>query len=243
MSYYRQGPYRPSGFGLEVPGLTPYVKYLMVSSAAVWLAQLVFRWLDQPLEPLLGVVPHDVLRGQIWQLGTYMFLHNPQDPFHLLFNMLMLWMFGGELERFWGPRGFLIYYLICGLGAGVTITLAGLATGGVEARIPTTGASGALFGVFVAYGIVFARRTVLFMLLFPMQARTMAMLLTGLSLFYLIGQPGSGVSHVAHLGGAATGFLYLKRVWRVGDLYRELRWKVRRRRFKMVPPPDDRWVH
>jgi membrane associated rhomboid family serine protease len=170
-----------------------------------------------------------------------MFLHNPGDPFHLLFNMLMLWMFGGELERFWGARGFLTYYLICGLGAGVVITLAGLAMGGLDAVTPTIGASGALFGMFIAYGTVFARRTVLFMLLFPMQARTMAMLLTALSVFYLIGQPGGNVSHVAHLGGALTGFLYLKRVWRVGDLYRELRWRIRRRRFKMVPPPDDRW--
>jgi len=242
MNYYRQGPYRPSGFGLEVPGLTPCVKRLIIGNAAVWLGQLVCRGLAVPLESWLGLVPQEVL-FRPWQVVTYMFLHNPQDPFHLLFNMLMLWMFGGELERFWGPRGFLGYYAICGLGAGVTIAVAGLAAGGVEARIPTTGASGALFGIFVAYGIVFARRTVLFMLLFPMQARTMAMLLTGLSLFYLIGQPGGSVSHVAHLGGAATGFLYLKRVWRLGDLYRDLRWKVRRRRFKMVPPPDDRWLH
>jgi membrane associated rhomboid family serine protease len=243
MSYYRQGPYRPSGIGIEVPSLTPCVKGLMIACVAVWLLQLVLHGLGMDVEGLLGLVPQRAAMGQVWQIGTYMFLHDPQNPLHLLFNMLMLWMFGGELERFWGARGFLTYYLTCGLGAGVVIAIAGLLVGGSDAVTPTVGASGALFGVFVAYGVVFARRTVLFMLLFPMQARHMALLLTVLNVFYLLGNAGGSVSHVAHLGGALTGFLYLKRVWKVGNLYRELQWRVRRRRFKMVPPPDDRWLH
>jgi len=229
--------------------MTPCVKGLIIACGAMWLVQLVaLHVLHQDLSPILGLVPALVVHGWIWQLATYMFLHDPHDPLHLLLNMLMLWMFAGELERVWGLRGFLRYYLVCGLGAGVSAVILGLLAGDVAAFVPTIGASGALFGLLVAYGVVFARRTILFMLIFPMQARTMAMILVALNLFYLLGQsnqPGAQVSHVAHLGGALTGFLVLKRAWRLGELYRELRWKFRRRKFKMMPPegPDDRWLH
>jgi membrane associated rhomboid family serine protease len=245
VSYYRQGPHRPAGFGIGVPPVTPCVKALMIACGAVWLVQvLTTRAMDLHLELLLGLVPARVLEGWVWQLVTYMFLHDPRDPMHLLFNLLQLWMFAGELERVWGARGFLRFYAICGLGAGVSAVALGLIVGGISKEIPT-GASGALFGLLVAYAIVFARRTILFMLIFPMQARTMALILVGLNLFYLFGQPGGTVSHIAHLGGALTGYLLLKRAWRIGDLYRDLRWKIRRRKFKMMPPdgPDDRWLH
>jgi membrane associated rhomboid family serine protease len=190
------------------------------------------------------VVPVAVIRGALWELLTYVFAHNWAGPMHILFNMLMLWMFGGELERFWGQRAFLRYYLVCGAGGGVCATILGLIVGGLHAEVPTIGASGALFGLFVAFGIVFARRTVLFMFFFPMQARTMALILVGLNLFYLFSQPGSGVSHIAHLGGALTGYLYLNRAWRIGEFTRELRWKIRRRKFKVMSPKDPGdWIH
>ena len=117
--------------------------------------------------------------------------------------------------------------------------------GALAANTPTIGASGAIFGLFMAYGMIFADRTILFMLIFPMKARTMAIIMFALTFFYLISQPGSGVSHIAHLGGAVTGFLYLKRAWRIGDLYRDIRWRLLRRRFKVMRPPDDddRWVN
>ena len=81
------------------------------------------------------------------------------------------------------------------------------------------------------------------MLIFPMQARHMAWILIGINFFYLLSQPGSGVSHIAHLGGALAGYLYLKRAWRIGEFYRELRWKIRRRRFKSVSRDDDPWLN
>jgi len=246
MSYYRQGPIRGGGIRFGAPGLTPMVRAIMIACGAVWLVQVVIGMsTDYSLERLFGVVPAFVIRGWIWQPFTYMFLHSPRDPFHLLFNMLMLWMFGGELERYWGSKPFLRYYLVCGVGAGLSAVVMGL-FGRESSLIPTIGASGAIFGLFMAYGMVFAERTVLFMLIFPMKARTMAIIMFALTFFYTFSLAGGGVSHVAHLGGAVTGFLYLKRAWRIGDFYRDLRWRYLRRRFKVMPPPDDdrdRWVH
>jgi membrane associated rhomboid family serine protease len=245
MSYYRQGPFRPSGPGVQfgVPGLTPYVKLLIISCSVVWFVQLLLlRWID--LRLWLGLIPAAVVRGFVWQPATYMFLHAPLDIFHLLFNMLMLWMFGGELERHWGSGPFLRYYLVCGIGAGVLAVPYHFLIG--EAAVVTVGASGAVFGLMMAYGLVFSERTVLFMLLFPMKARTMAIILFAVTFFYLVTSRGSGISHIAHLGGAVVGLLYLKRAWRIGELVREIRWKVQRRRFKVMPPRDDgpdRWIH
>jgi membrane associated rhomboid family serine protease len=155
-------------------------------------------------------------------------------------NMLFLYLLGGDLERHWGGRRFLRYYLICGIGAGVVVAVAGK-LGGVG--IPTIGASGAIYGLLLAYGIVFAERTVLFMLIFPMKARTLSWILFGVAFFSTWDPRGSGVSHVAHLGGMVVGYLYLKRAWRVQDFYREIRWRLRRRRFRVMPPDQDRWIH
>ena len=92
--------------------------------------------------------------------------------------------------------------------------------------------------------MLFAERTVLFMLIFPMKARTMVIIMAGLQVFYLLNRSGGGVSYLAHVGGGLVGFLYLKRAWRIGEFYRNLRWKMLRRKFKVMPPPDDdRWIH
>jgi membrane associated rhomboid family serine protease len=232
---------------IGVPGLTPMIKKIMVVSGVVWMCQLVLAWngidLARGFDGYgLGVVPAKVIRGALWEPLTYIFLHDTRSVMHILFNMLMLWMFGGELERFWGGRAFLRFYLVCGAGGGIAATVLGLIVGGADGA--TIGASGALFGLFVGFGTVFARRTVLFMFFFPMQARTMAAILIGMNLFYLFSQPGSGVSHIAHLGGALTAYLYLNRAWRIGEFTRELRWKIRRRKFKVMSPKDpDEWIH
>ena len=248
MSYYRQGPFRPGGPGvrLGVPALTPVVKKLVIACCAVWFVQFVQGALGAgtPLHVYLGASLPGILSGMIWQPVTYMFLHSPMSPFHLLFNMLMLWMFGGELERHWGGRAFLRYYVVCGIGGGLVAPILGIFPGS-NPSIPTIGASGAIFGLFAAYGMVFAERVILFMLIFPMKARTMAIIMFALNFFYLFSNAGGGVAYLAHLGGGFTGLLYLKRVWRVGELFREIRWKIQRRRFKVMPPPDDpdRWIN
>ena len=257
MNYYRQGPPPGSGMPFRVPPVTPYMRGIIVATVGVWLLQILFgyagfRIAGLTFEEIFGVVPILLIKGLIWQPLTYMFLHSPASLMHILFNMLFIWMFGGELERYWGGRSFLRYYLITGAGGGIFAAGMGLAGGyfGSPADYVsvTIGASGALFGLITAFGMIFGDRQVLFMLLFPMKARTMAMILFAIAFFYTFTGTGGNVSHVGHLGGALTGFLYLKRAWRIGNLYQEVRWRIRRRRFKVLTQKDnkddfDRWIH
>ena len=246
-SYYRNPPTRPygSGGGIGMPPVTPAVRAIMIACGAVWGLQFVLGPLFQAaaLEPLLGLVPERVLRGWVWQPFTYMWLHAAADPFHLLFNLFALWMFGGDLERHWGSRRFVVYYLVCGVGAGLFILGAGLLSSGA-ARGVTIGASGAVYGLIAAYGMIFAERVILFMLLFPLRARTFAWIMLAVTFVFTARRGTDPVSHVAHLGGMVVGYLYLKRVWNVGSFYRDLRWRLRRRRFRVMGPRDeDRWVN
>ncbi len=244
MSYYRHSPYRAGGgLGLGVPVLTPVTRALMIVCGGVWAVQFllgpVLRVVD--LSWWLGIVPPLVARGYFWQPVTYMFLHSPVQITHLLFNLLILWMVGGDLERHWGGRRFLAYYLVTGVGAGAFVTVAGLLAG---TAAPTIGASGAIYGLLLAYGIIFSERIILFMFVIPMRARTLSWILFAIAFFSAWGQSASGVSHVAHLGGMVVGWLYLKRFWRIADVFREIRWKWRRRRFRVEPRDDGNpWVH
>lgn len=242
MSYYRQPPSRGYGSAIGLPPLTRMVKRIMIVNGAVWCLQFLiflFTRLD-PLSQWLGLVPSAVLHGQIWRPASYMWLHLAPSPFHLLFNMLFLWMLGGQLEQHWGRRAFLRYYLVCGIGAGMFIVASGL-FGTADAI--TIGASGAIYGLILAFGVVFAERLILFMMIFPMKARTFALIMFVLTFTLSISYTRDGVSHVAHLGGMIVGYLYLKRAWRVGEFVQELRWRLRRRKFKVMPPKDDDWIH
>ena len=141
----------------------------------------------------------------VWQLFTYMFLHG--GIMHLLFNMLTLWFFGTPLERDWGTRQFLKYYFLCGIAAGVCVLIANMpwATGVTR----TIGASGAIFGVLVAFGVLYPNQTVLMNFLFPIKAKYMVMIYAAIELLMTF-SPNSGVSTIAHLGGMAFGYVYLK---------------------------------
>ena len=115
-----------------------------------------------------------VSRLEIWQLVTYMFLHSLQSFWHILFNMLTLWMFGSPVEETWGTRRFLQYYFLCGVGAGVCVVVANLAFGDPYQRV--IGASGAIYGLLLAYGMLFPNQEVLFAFLFPIKAKYMVMI-------------------------------------------------------------------
>jgi len=247
MGYYRQGPGRPYGSGVSfgVPPLTPVVRGLLIACVGVWVVQLALHLAGQVWpSAVLGVVPSAFVSGWIWQPVTYMFLHSPAAIGHILMNMLILWMIGGDLERHWGGAAFLRYYLLCGVGAGLMVVTLGLLAGPPATLVPTIGASGAIYGLILAYGTIFADRVLLFMLMFPMRARTFAILLFVIAFVSSLGPGATGVSHIAHLGGMIVGWVVLHRAWRVGTLWRDLRWRLARRRFRVVSKNDrDPWVH
>jgi hypothetical protein len=133
-----------------------------------------------------------------------MFMHGGFG--HLFFNMLALWMFGMELEYSWGSRKFLLFYMICGVGAGIANLLIAPLFGQAA---PTVGASGAVFGVLIAFGILYPDRPIYLYFLLPVKAKYFIAAYIGLELFYGVTGTTDGIAHVAHLGGAAIGFLFI----------------------------------
>jgi membrane associated rhomboid family serine protease len=220
-----------SSFG---PGpLTPAIKALVIANVAMFvLAQYLYR----PLELYLGLNPQDIVeRLRLWQPLTYMFLHS--GIFHILFNMLALWMFGVELERMWGSRFFAKYYFVCGVGAAATTLLLSftpLPFADVLYSSLTIGASGAVYGILLAYALYFPNRPIYMYLVFPIPAKYFVMIMGGISLLSSMGD-GGGVAHTTHLGGLVAGYLYLKggRIHLMSELkYRYLKWRINRMRRK-----------
>ena len=141
-----------------------------------------------------------------WQVVTYAFLHGSLT--HLFFNMLGLWMFGSDLERLWGPKRFVQFYFACVLTAALTQMLVGVLSGAVY---PTIGASGGLFGLLLAFGMMFPNRII--MPLFPpipMKAKIFVAVFGGLELLFGVTGTMEGVAHFAHLGGMLGGFLLIR---------------------------------
>jgi len=147
-----------------------------------------------------------------WQLLTYGFLHGGIG--HLFFNMLALLMFGGPIEQVWGPRRFLLYYVVCVVGAGlVQLVVATMAARNGE-LYPTIGASGGVFGILLAYGMMFPHHRVMLLIPpIPMKARTLVIAYGALELLMGVTGTQSGVAHFAHLGGMLFGFLLIQ-YWR-----------------------------
>ena len=203
-----------------VVSLTPMVKALLIANAVIWLAAVVivqgFITKNTLFFNLFGLSPkHFVESLSLWQPFTYMFLHS-SSVWHLLFNGLIVWFIGSELEKIWGPREFLKYYLVCGVGAGllfVAVIYAAVGFFGLDPRflnVPTIGASGAVFGLLVAYGVLFAEREIYFMMLFPMKAKHFILILAGVEFFTLLTSGfGGAVNNTAHLGGFVVGLIYL----------------------------------
>jgi len=217
------------------PGpVTPAVKILLWSNIAVYIATLIFH----PLQEWLGLVPKYVIeRHWIWQPITYMFLHDVRNFTHILFNMLGLWMFGVELERMWGTRFFVKYYAITGIGAGLTTILVSLLPFGPTSAIYASdivGASGALYGLLLAFALYYPNRPILMFLLFPVPAKYFVMILGGIA--FLTSVQGSGtVAAATHLGGLVVGYIYLNtgRGGFTAEIkYRYLKWKMNRLRRK-----------
>jgi membrane associated rhomboid family serine protease len=196
--------------------LTPAVRYLIGINTVVFLITYLIipfvTYLDLNLGSILTMIRYwlaltpvkTVYSLALWQLFTYMFLH--VDIFHILFNMLAIWMFGGVLEEYWGTRKFLIYYFITGIGAGICYTGFSFLIG--TSGVPTIGASGAVYGLLLAFGMLFPDTILLMFLLFPMKAKYAVIIFAGVE--FLLSFQITGVAHVAHLGGMLFGFIYLR---------------------------------
>jgi membrane associated rhomboid family serine protease len=151
-----------------------------------------------------GLVPKLVWSQlKIWQPFTYMFFHG--DIWHVLINMFVLWMFGSELERVWGKKNFLRFYFITGIGSGLGTMLFGL-----QSTIPIVGASGAIYGVLLAYGVMFPNRTVYLYGIIPIKSIWFVIGI-GVIAFFSSFNNFTNISHLTHLFGMIIGYLYLKR--------------------------------
>ena len=189
-------------------GMTRMVKILILVNVGAFLLQVASGW---KLNMIFGLssrhVFHDLM---IWQFLTYMFLHG--GVWHLAINMFMLWMFGKELESLWGEKSFLRYYLICGIGGGVVTYLYTM-----RSPVVTIGASGAIFGILVAYAVIYPEQMITLLIFFvipvTVKAKHLVMIFAGMELMYCISGTADGIGHFAHLGGGVVGYIYL-RMWR-----------------------------
>jgi len=188
-----------SQYGNSMQKTTPVALNLIIINALVYVAQLV---LDKTMNftNTIALYPYDSGAFEPYQLVTYMFAHDPTNFFHILFNMYALWMFGSVLERVWGPKRFLIFYLACGLAAGLTQMFIGN---------PVIGASGAVMGLLAAFAYLFPNTQ--FYILpfpFPIKAKYMVAIYIAIDLFGGL-HPGAAdnVAHFAHLGGLVMGFI------------------------------------
>jgi membrane associated rhomboid family serine protease len=226
-------------------GISPAVKLLLITNVVLFFMNMI---VGDAMTLRLGLSPQAVFEQMaLWQPVTYMFLHSTGGIGHILFNMLALWMFGTELERTWGTRFFTKYYFITGIGAAATTMALGWFSDSVYYSI-TVGASGAIYGLLVAYAIYFPHRTIYY-IIFPIPARVFVIIAGAIAFLSSMGGPGGGVAHAAHLGGLVVGYLYLKglRLRPLDELkYRYLRWKTGRARSRFDVysggrSPDDEW--
>lgn len=194
-----------------------WVIRLIILNVVIYFIQIMFSFVGTgvkmiPLSDILvyymGLRPELVIeKFYIWQLGTYMFLHG--NFMHLFLNMYALLIFGVPVEQAWGSRRFLIFYLFTGIGAGITILSLNTFLGGINYSMATIGASGAVFGLLLAFGMLFPDAEILLFFILPIKAKFLVFLYGGIELYSLIASSGqSPISHAGHLGGILFGIIY-----------------------------------
>ena len=197
---------------LSLPPFAGWVKRIILACVAVYLLQLILGRFEigRYIVPYFGLVPVLVAHGWVWQLVTYGFLHASVS--HIFFNMLTLWFIGSYLEQDWGERRFLECYLFCLIGAAlVTVGIAYTRFLGMSPASVTVGASGAIFGLLMAFGILYADQE---MFMFPLPFMIKAKYLVGIwiviAIIAVFEPSQSGVANFAHLGGLLFGFIFVK---------------------------------
>ena len=228
MSNYNDSYYKP-GFGVTIGSKwTRVIMILIIVNVTVFIIQLLFSTISSQWGvPTMGMSPetdgvvHHVKLGPdrfttlfwlyqplaigklwLWQLVTYMFLHSVSDPWHIIFNMLVLWMFGSEVERAMGTRRFLTMYFTAGIFAGIFGCL-------FTPNNPILGASGAIFAVEIAFAMFYPNATIIFFV-FPIKAKYLVTIFAGITVFNCLMPTGGNVAHFAHLGGLLYGFLFIR---------------------------------
>jgi len=251
--------YRGRTLSLSFPPFTPWVKRIIIACVGIYFLQVVLGAFSPTAGSYLiafgALIPAAVLHGWIWQLVTYSFLH--ASVMHVLINMLMLWMFGAQEEVDWGPKKFIEFYLFCVGGAALTtIAVAYSPIPGVSPGTPTIGASGGIYGVLMAFGMLYGDREIfMFPLPFMMKAKYMVGIMILLVIIATFQPAQGGIANFAHLGGLFFGFLYVKFVPKRGlgfgasERYFNLRnsyyrWKRRRaaRKFEVYMRQHNRTV-
>ena len=236
----RRYPSRDLSYSFGPGPLSHAIKALIIANVVMFLA----GWFSGTVQEWLGMQPAAVVgKGQLWRVATYMFLHDRMGFGHILFNMLSLWMFGVELERMWGTRYFLKFYFFCGICAALTTLVLSFVPIAIFDPLYlslTIGASGAIFGVMLAYALYFPHRPILVMFVFPVPAKYFVMIMGAISLLASLSASSGGIAHTTHLGGLAAGYLYLKKPRlnvKAEIQYRFVKWRINkmRRKFDVYP--------
>ena len=193
---------------------TDAIKVIVWSNIIIFLLKIISQNpttpLFNPVVDLFGLSSSNVW-PRVWQPLTYLFIH--KDFLHIFFNMFVLWMFGSELESIWGRRSFLKYYFLTGIGSG----LVWLALNITNANYVLAGASGAVYGVLLAFGMMFPNRTVYLYFLLPIKVKYLVMILVATE-FILSMNSASDISHITHLSAVLIGFIYLRYHWTWNDM-------------------------
>ncbi len=222
-SYNKPG----SGFGLSIGSRwTRSIMILIIINISVFVVQLMFSTISSqwggisPGTDIDGIIPQFALGPDqftsifwlyqpfaigklwLWQFVTYMFLHSVSSPWHIIFNMLVLWMFGSQVERAMGTKKFLIMYFTAGIFAGIFCCL-------FTPDSPIIGASGAIFAVEVAFAMFYPNSTIIF-IMFPIKAKYLVMIFAGITVISCIMPASGNTAHFAHLGGLIYGFLFIR---------------------------------
>ncbi|MBL7135381.1 MAG: rhomboid family intramembrane serine protease [Candidatus Marinimicrobia bacterium] len=213
MIYYRHGNNVRYGSGNIRPRLFKgAIRNIIIINVAVFIVMYLL-----PVEKFFiltfGIVPKFVWsRGFIWQPLTYLFIHG--GFWHIFWNMFVLWMFGMEIENYWGKKEFYKYYFLTGIGSGLITLLFGL-----NSTIPVVGASGAIYGILVAFSMMFPNRYLYLYFLIPIKAKYFVIFIAVVTFFSTFAPGTSNISHLTHLGGFLIGFVYLKR-WQISSFVR-----------------------
>ncbi|GAB4306708.1 MAG: hypothetical protein Kow0090_21820 [Myxococcota bacterium] len=240
--------------------MTPIVKYLIIINFVVFFFEILLGENVKPFILFFGLVPQKVLSDlYLWQPLTYGFLHSPVDPFHIILNMLMLWLFGIGFERMWGARRFLLFYLIGGLAGGAAVVLAALLFGSPR-YIPTIGASGAIYALIMAFGVWFPEQRINIYFFIPVKAKWVVWGIVFVTLLYAITVSDATVSYAAHGGGLFAGYImtsgiyrppiFRARMKRLGLKLRETAYKIelwilrrKHRHLRRLDKDDDEYYH